>query len=350
MDFPTPWDTIQEVTPFRSTPMTDSTDDPHESPVGQASPQGPLTPQKGSRLKRLKAKVRHAAFTAAPIWISQGSITRRHEKKDISVVERDLFIPSLPPGLEGLKITHLSDLHIGKLTTPKQLATIVQKANSLQSNLIAVTGDFLDLSCKYLGDIVAQMHQLKAPLGVHMVAGNHDYLDNAAQFIDTFRTAKLGLLLNQSVQVKHNGVKFIVAGIDYNDAPSLTAAMVHRTLKSADKHHPGAQLKLLLAHHPDAFDAAVRHGVALTLAGHTHGGQFVLSNSHGKKGSLGLGAMTFQYPRGLYRRGNNYLYVNSGVGSWFPMRINCPAEIAILTLRSAPASSESQILPGEASV
>ncbi len=329
--------------------MTDATDDPPESAIGQTSPQGPISPQKGSRLKRIKAKVRHAAFTAAPIWLSQGGITRRHERKDISVIHRDLFIPSLPAGLEGLKITHLSDLHIGKLTTPKQLTGIVEKANALESDLIAVTGDFLDLSCKYLGEIVTQMHRLQAPLGVHMVAGNHDYLDNATQFIDTFRSAKLGLLLNQSVQVKRNGTAFIVAGIDYHDAPARTAAMVHRTLKGAEKHHPAAQLKLLLAHHPDAFDSAIRHGVALTLAGHTHGGQFVLSNSHGKKGSLGLGAMTFQYPRGLYRRGNNYLYVNSGVGSWFPMRINCPAEIAILTLRSAP-TPDIQSLPGEASV
>jgi predicted MPP superfamily phosphohydrolase len=127
--------------------------------------------------------------------------------------------------------------------------------------------------------------------------------------------------------------------------------MVHRTLRTADKHHAGTGLKILLAHHPDAFDSAVKHGVALTLAGHTHGGQVVLANGRGKKGSLGLGSMTFQYPRGLYRRGNAYLYVNSGVGSWFPVRINCPPEIALLTLRAAPTSlTDLPQRPGEPSV
>ncbi len=323
-------------------------DTPPSFEVGPASPERPAAQKKRSRLKRITAKVRHAALTAAPIWFSRGRITRSHEKRSASVVHRDLFIPTLPAGLEGLKITHLSDLHIGKLTTAKQIDTIVEKANAFDSDLIAVTGDFLDLSCKYLTDIVPQMQRLRAPLGVHMVPGNHDYLDNAPRFLAAFREAKLGLLLNQSVQITKNGVKFLIAGIDYHDAPARTAAMVHRTLKSADKHHPGTQLKILLAHHPDAFDAAVRHGVALTLAGHTHGGQVVLSNSHGKKGSLGFGAMTFQYPRGLYERSNQYLYVNSGVGSWFPVRINCPAEIAILTLRSVPTPG--QPLPGHPSI
>ena len=84
------------------------------------------------------------------------------------------------------------------------------------------------------------------------------------------------------------------------------------------------------------LDAACRHGLDLTLSGHTHGGQLLLSNHRGRKGSIGLGSLAFQYPRGLYRRGDHHLYVTSGVGSWFPWRVRCPAEIACLVMRRQP--------------
>jgi len=74
--------------------------------------------------------------------------------------------------------------------------------------------------------------------------------------------------------------------------------------------------------------------VHVTLSGHTHGGQFLLSSKRGRKGSIGLANLGFRYTRGLYSRGNSRLYVSSGVGSWFPFRFRCPAEITALELQS----------------
>ena len=82
------------------------------------------------------------------------------------------------------------------------------------------------------------------------------------------------------------------------------------------------------------FDPACRDGVDLTLSGHTHGGQLLISDKRGKKGSIGLGNLAFRYTRGLYSRGPHRLYVSSGVGSWFPFRFRCPAEITLLELQA----------------
>lgn len=248
------------------------------------------------------------------------------------MVRRSIHLPELPERLDGLKITHLSDLHIGRLTTPDHLPHIVDACQRAKGDLIAVTGDFVDFSNNVLDDVINAMRRLEAPLGVYMVVGNHDYLDNGHDLIHRFKDAGLKLLLNQHDAIEHRGCRINISGIDYAHHPRKLAHLVHRTLRGSTQRK-ASDLSLLLAHHPDAFDTACRHHVDLTLSGHTHGGQVVLSNWWSKKGSVGLGSLAFRYPRGLYRRGNNYLYVTSGVGSWFPLRVNCPAEIALLTLK-----------------
>ncbi|MBU0639220.1 MAG: hypothetical protein KKB50_10180 [Planctomycetes bacterium] len=87
---------------------------------------------------------------------------------------------------------------------------------------------------------------------------------------------------------------------------------------------------ILLAHHPHAFDRAAEAGIPLTLAGHTHGGQLMLGND------VGAGSVLFKYCSGPYRRGASTLVVSNGVGNWFPLRVNAPAEILHLTLRAEP--------------
>jgi predicted MPP superfamily phosphohydrolase len=86
---------------------------------------------------------------------------------------------------------------------------------------------------------------------------------------------------------------------------------------------------ILLAHHPQVFDAAAAAGIPLTLAGHTHGGQLMLTPR------LGFGPWLYRYWSGLYRQGASQLVVSNGTGNWFPLRIGAPAEIVLLTLESA---------------
>ena len=91
---------------------------------------------------------------------------------------------------------------------------------------------------------------------------------------------------------------------------------------------------LLLAHNPRAFVRAAEIGVPLTLAGHTHGGQVAIKNRPG----LNL-AVTQRFSAGLFECGGSHLYVTAGVGAWFPLRMNCPAEIVMITMRSGTGST-----------
>ena len=86
--------------------------------------------------------------------------------------------------------------------------------------------------------------------------------------------------------------------------------------------------QILLAHHPHAFDVATKNKIPLTLSGHTHGGQLMLTDS------FGFGPAMYRYWSGLYEKDESKLLVSNGVGNWFPLRINAPAEILHLTLRS----------------
>lgn len=286
----------------------------------------------------MRARLRNAAFTAGPMWLSRGRVSQSKAVMNIAVNRHELALPQLPDALDGLRITHLSDLHIGKLVTPDRLPEIVNACNALEGDMIAVTGDFVDLSHSVLDDVVAAMKALKAPLGVHLVLGNHDYLHDGDKLIRSFRKAGLGLLLNDRITVEHAGCKIAIAGIDWAKSRTALARLVGSTV-GPKRQRDDVDLSLLLAHHPHAFDAAHRRRVDLTLSGHTHGGQVAFKRRNGNGSPISLANLAFRYPRGLYQRGTGYLYVNAGLGSWFPMRMNCPAEIASLTLKSEPVGN-----------
>lgn len=246
------------------------------------------------------------------------------------VNSRTIDLPELPDELCGLTITHVSDPHIGELITPDHLPAMVEAVNELAGDIVAVTGDFIDYSNKVLPAVVEAMSQLQAPLGTWFVLGNHDYLDNAEQVKRAFYDAGLNLLVNETVRLDHKDRVIALGGIDWAHEPDAIRRLVTGT---ATTMHP-SDLRILLAHHPHAFDTARACDVHLTLSGHTHGGQVVLANGREGRRTLGIGNIGFRYSRGLYARGPYRLYVSSGVGSWFPFRINCPAEITRLELQT----------------
>ena len=275
------------------------------------------------------------------MWLSRGRVVNARSVQHIHSINRDIHTEHLPESLHGLRITHLSDLHIGHLHLPDLLPGIVDRCNRFEADVIAVTGDLVDLSLEPLDKVIEAMKHLTAPLGVYFVAGNHDKLLDGRRFAARMRQAGLKLLHNETTMVRARGCRIAIAGIDFERRRRALGQVVGDTL-NRDPDFQGADLRLLLAHHPDAFEAAARHGVDLTLSGHTHGGQVMLSNQRGKKGSIGLGSMTYRYPHGLYRRGHYHLHVTSGTGTWFPMRLKCPAEVACLTLQCRSDSGEAK--------
>lgn len=288
------------------------------------------------RMRRLQAGVRHAALTRIPLLLSMGRAARSRSMTHLRLSQHQITLPRLPAHLDGLRLTHLSDLHVGELFTPSRLPELVQITNQLSGDLIAITGDLLDLTLEHLDQTIDAVKQMEAPLGVWLVMGNHDHLHDGSEVIRRCRAAGLSMLVNESVQVMHRGSRITIGGIDWAKRDHELARYVQssfgETLAADDS------LRLLLSHHPNAFDAAAAHYVDLTLSGHTHGGQVKLFDRRGRKGSIGLGSLTHRYPHGLYHRSGSYLHVTSGVGSWFPLRFQCPAELACLTLRSAAAA------------
>lgn len=285
---------------------------------------------KQHRKKRRRAALRHAALTKVPIMLSGGRLNRARPDKDFIIQNRTLQFDNLPDELSGLKIAHVSDFHIGELITPTHLEHIVKATNELQPDLIALTGDFIDFSNQYLPAVTELLTQFEAPHGVYLVLGNHDYLDNAPQLIKAFKKARLKLLLNEhhSINIHHKRVN--IHGIDW----AKTDTDLRKYIKHATTDAPSASFDILLAHHPHAFDTAAQLGINLTLSGHTHGGQVILSRKRSKKGSIGLASLSCRYPMGLYSRSEHKLHVTTGVGSWFFLRFRCPAEISLLELQT----------------
>ncbi len=291
-------------------------------------------------MRRLKAQVRQAALTHMPVRLTRGRATRLRSIRDFQIVERDIELPHLPPDLDNLRIAHLTDPHIGSLIGPERLPAMMDALQRLEADLIALTGDFIDLRHDVLDDVIAAMKPLQAPLGVWLVLGNHDHLMDGRELVDRFRDAKLGLLMDEHVVQQRGDERVTIAGIDFAHRRRQLEQAVARAMRGSPEN-AGRTLRILLSHHPHAFDAACRHGIDLTLSGHTHGGQLILSRGRSKKGSVGLANLNFRYTHGLYRRGHQYLYVSSGVGAWFPLRFNCPPEIACLRLCRACGAGES---------
>lgn len=274
-------------------------------------------------------RLRHRVSTSAFRWLARQRIIKARPGERYRINRHVVHLPALPADLRGLTVAHLSDLHVGPIIKPDHVRAIAQRITALQPDLIANTGDTLDHSNQYLPGVVEALAHLRAPLGVYHVLGNHDHRDSAHDVRRAFDDAGLNLLVNQHVPVEVNGHGIAIAGIDWAEQDRQLARWVDQTC-DAICH---ADLRLLLAHHPHALDAATRHDVDLVLAGHTHGGQVVLrKNRHGLE-SFGLGNLVNRYPQGHYRRGRTHLHVTNGIGGSFPLRYRCPAEISFLELQ-----------------
>jgi len=241
-----------------------------------------------------------------------------------------LSIPALPRALDGVTIAHVSDIHLGEMTRGRVLRDIVNTTNALRADVVVFTGDLIDHELADLSEGIALVKAMAGRYGLWMVEGNHDLVQDGWEFERRVKAAGLPLLLNESAVAEVRGypVQFLGLGWACDRQRDWTIALQMRELMR--QRQPDA-FPIVLAHHPHAFDAAVKADLPLTLTGHTHGGQFMLDRQHG------VGSVMFRYWSGLYRRGGSQLIVANGVGNWLPIRVNAPAEIVHLTLRCAEA-------------
>jgi predicted MPP superfamily phosphohydrolase len=254
------------------------------------------------------------------------------EPQQLVVTRAELTLPAWPPQLRGLKVALLSDLHVGSpFWNLQALSRLVQRTNAEQPDLVLLAGDYqvneipggVFVAPEAIAKVLAE---LKAPLGVIAVLGNHDWWNDGERTRTAFTARGISVLEENAKPLEHHGARFFVVGLaDQITRPSNVRA----ALATAP---PGAAT-LLLVHEPDVFETLPSLDLAptLTLAGHTHGGQVRLPLLGRPMVPSEFGQ---RYAYGHVVENGRHLYVTSGVGtSILPVRFFVPPEIALLTLR-----------------
>jgi predicted MPP superfamily phosphohydrolase len=262
------------------------------------------------------------------------------------VREMELAVPGLPADLDGLSIAQVSDLHIGRFLPKGTAERVAEAANALAADLVVFTGDLLDVSCEAIAPGIDFIRRLDRRHGLAVIEGNHDGMKGCERFEKEMKGAGLPLLLDESIVFKVPGratpVQFLgltwgellrgwQTGRRWREAQRWyrvdSAEAMADSMKKLVGQRQREAFPILLAHHPHTFDLAAAAGLPLVLSGHTHGGQLMLTEH------IGAGPIRFKYWTGVYDKPGSRLFVNNGVGNWFPLRINAPAEIVKLTLR-----------------
>ena len=265
-----------------------------------------------------------AAVALPPLLMAGTTVAAMSQLSDLRVRRFELKFPGLRPALDGMTIAHVSDLHVGKFTRKRDLRQVVDVTNSLKCDFVAVTGDLIDLSLADLPRALTAIRKLDPRNGLFICEGNHDLIENRGEFERRMLASGLAFLLESEKTTELRGEKIQFLGTRWSHSDEELADSMSR-VKPLIKDDV---FPILLAHHPHAFDPAIRAGIPLTLSGHTHGGQIMLNEK------LGFGPAMFRYWSGLYQKGDSSMVVSNGAGNWFPLRINAPAEIVHLTLRS----------------
>lgn len=242
----------------------------------------------------------------------------------------ELSLPRWPAACDGIRVVVLADLHEGSpFNGLDKLEYIVARTQAARPDLILLAGDYVIhgvLGGTFINpdEMVPLLRRLSAPMGVFAVLGNHDHWFNPAQVTRALERAGIPVLEDAAAPVGAGPCQLWVAGI----SDLWTAAHdVRKALASV----PHDATVVALTHNPDIF-TEIPERVALTIAGHTHGGQVyipfigrpVVPSRHGQR-----------YAVGHIVEDGRHLFVSSGLGtSILPIRFLVPPEISVLRIRS----------------
>jgi len=257
--------------------------------------------------------------------------TTLNEPNRPRIVTKDIALQRWPERLNGFTIALLSDFHYDPYFSVHPLRSAFGMVNALRSDLIVLAGDFVSVPTfgdSALGAAPAEpcaqlLRQMQARHGLWAVLGNHDVFTDPDRVTSALRNAGIQVLSNQSIPIERDGARFWLGGVD--DVLGRSA-----DLDSTLHDVPADEAVVLLAHEPDYADYVARYAVDLQLSGHSHGGQVRVPFIR----PLYLPELARKYIWGLYKIGRLSLYTNPGLGTvGVPVRMNCPPEITLLTLR-----------------
>ena len=261
------------------------------------------------------------ALCAAPAAaLCAGILTR----KNFEVREVDLKFKNLPKDLRGLRLVQISDIHMGDFFSAADLARAIGAANELRADLAFVTGDLITTKWDPLDACLRELAKLRASSGVWGCLGNHEMHAR----VENYTTAKaleldIRFLRHRAVPLTFGQSRINLVGVDHQ-------RRMRPYLERVEELVTPDVFNLLLSHNPDVFPVAARKGFALTLAGHTHGGQINLPVAGA---NLNVADLATPYTKGSYALAASSLYVNSGLGTiGVPVRIGAPPEITLIRL------------------
>lgn len=236
------------------------------------------------------------------------------------IKELKLTYKSLPPSLKGFKIVHLSDMHLGLIPKEKWLEKVVERVNSLEPDIIVITGDLIDSDINGIERISKLLKRMNSRYGVFAVAGNHEVYAGIDKFHKIASEAGFKVIKNEKILVNED---LEILGIN-DDSTKMFLKEDYNPEKLFENINP-QRFTIFLSHKPRYFESAVSAGVDLQLSGHTHAGQIPPMDL--------IIFLTFKYPYGLYRLRDSFLYTTSGTGVWGPpMRLTSSSEIVKITL------------------
>lgn len=224
----------------------------------------------------------------------------------------------------ALRIVQLTDIHAGLYMTRQDIRRYVDLVREIQPDLFVLTGDYISGSIDFLPGCLDELARVHARYGTFAIPGNHDLWHcKPGSLRSLFKTHHIPLLVNRHRLIETAQGPFAVVGIDdmRSGFPDLTKA-----LKGLAPSTPA----LLLSHRPEIFPEAAARRVALTLAGHYHGGQIKLPLPGG---AFSLAHVRTPYVEGLHQINASHLYVSAGIGTTFtPVRLNVPPEVTVVHL------------------
>jgi uncharacterized protein len=251
----------------------------------------------------------------------------------LTLREQNIPVPGLPHDLDGLRLAQLTDIHLSPYLPLRQLERAVEMANETRPHLTLVTGDLISTRYDPVDDCLKALARLKSDAGVFGCMGNHEVYAGTEDYTQV-EGARLGMrfLRQQSALLRFGSADLNLAGVDYQrfHTPYLVGA--------EEGIVPGA-FNILLSHNPDVFPVAAAKGYALTVAGHTHGGQVRFEILHQ---DLSVARFFTPFVDGLYHikdgikdggENSSSIFVSRGIGTIaLPARLGAPPEVALLKL------------------
>lgn len=264
--------------------------------------------------------MKRRAFIRAMTGASAGAIIGgatwgAQERLRLTTTRVTIPVVGLPPSFVGFRIGLLTDLHRSGLVPPELIADAVTRTMAERPDLIVLGGDYItQFDTRFAEPVADLLSPLSAPAGVVAVLSNHDD-EHVVPAALTRRGIRV--LREDRLRLTMAGDSVDVIGIGY---------WTQRAAKIAPLIAPEA-LPVLIAHTPRRLSEAVALRIPLVLSGHTHGGQIAIP-------PLGpLNRWRFPIVEGLLQQADTALFVSRGIGTiYLPVRINCPPEVAIVTL------------------